>query len=160
MLLCSPCFINTMKHFYLFSFVAFSLTCRLFRYSFRLPPRLDLHVRPVLGDREVTFTHITEWIEKKLQCEFQVSPPPLRKLSSLNFPHQTCYLLDCTTTESVGHAQHGRPLSAADVIRSGEPTRSAPVLSPFPIPAVFGGVPGLPVRVALCFVDILRPAWC
>ncbi|CAG11451.1 unnamed protein product, partial [Tetraodon nigroviridis] len=40
-------------------------------YSFRLPPRLDLHVRPVLGDREVTFTHVTEWIEKKLQCEFQ-----------------------------------------------------------------------------------------
>lgn len=46
----------------------------LFRYSFQLPPRLDLHVRPVLGDREVTFTHVTEWIEKKLQCEFQVSP--------------------------------------------------------------------------------------
>lgn len=93
MLLCSPCFFNTIKHFDLFSFVALSLTCRLFRYSFRLPPRLDLHVRPVLGDREVTFTHITEWIEKKLQCEFQVSPPPLRKLSSLNFPHQTCYCL-------------------------------------------------------------------
>uniref|UniRef100_A0AAZ1XQ95 SMP-LTD domain-containing protein n=1 Tax=Oreochromis aureus TaxID=47969 RepID=A0AAZ1XQ95_OREAU len=43
-------------------------------YSFRLPPRLDLHVRPMLGEREVTFTHVTEWIEKKLQCEFQVSP--------------------------------------------------------------------------------------
>uniref|UniRef100_A0A668S8R9 SMP-LTD domain-containing protein n=1 Tax=Oreochromis aureus TaxID=47969 RepID=A0A668S8R9_OREAU len=40
-------------------------------YSFRLPPRLDLHVRPMLGEREVTFTHVTEWIEKKLQCEFQ-----------------------------------------------------------------------------------------
>ncbi|XP_017277266.1 testis-expressed protein 2-like [Kryptolebias marmoratus] len=40
-------------------------------YSFRVPPRLDLHVRPMLGDREVTFTHVTEWIEKKLQCEFQ-----------------------------------------------------------------------------------------
>lgn len=44
------------------------------RYSFRVPPRLDLHVRPTLGEREVTFTHVTEWIEKKLQCEFQVSP--------------------------------------------------------------------------------------
>lgn len=75
-----------MKHFYLLGFVALSLTRRLFRYSFRLPPRLDLHVRPVLGEREVTFTHITEWIEKKLQCEFQVSPPPLRKPSSLIFP--------------------------------------------------------------------------
>uniref|UniRef100_A0A8C4F0Y0 Testis-expressed sequence 2 protein n=1 Tax=Dicentrarchus labrax TaxID=13489 RepID=A0A8C4F0Y0_DICLA len=40
-------------------------------YSFRVPPRLDLHVRPTLGEREVTLTHITEWIEKKLQCEFQ-----------------------------------------------------------------------------------------
>ncbi|XP_015242969.1 PREDICTED: testis-expressed sequence 2 protein-like [Cyprinodon variegatus] len=40
-------------------------------YSFRVPPRLDLYVRPMLGEREVTFTHVTEWIEKKLQCEFQ-----------------------------------------------------------------------------------------
>nr|XP_020472070.1 testis-expressed protein 2-like [Monopterus albus] len=40
-------------------------------YSFRVPPRLDLHVRPMLGEREVTFTHVTEWIEKKLQWEFQ-----------------------------------------------------------------------------------------
>ncbi|KAF0032650.1 hypothetical protein F2P81_014940 [Scophthalmus maximus] len=40
-------------------------------YSFQGPPRLDLHVRPMLGEREVTFTHVTEWIEKKLQCEFQ-----------------------------------------------------------------------------------------
>ncbi|KAJ3600546.1 hypothetical protein NHX12_031527 [Muraenolepis orangiensis] len=40
-------------------------------YSFRGPPRLDLHVRPMLGEREVTLTHVTEWIEKKLQCEFQ-----------------------------------------------------------------------------------------
>ncbi|XP_049418372.1 testis-expressed protein 2-like [Epinephelus fuscoguttatus] len=40
-------------------------------YSFQVPPRLDLHVRPTLGEREVTFTHVTEWIEKKLQCEFQ-----------------------------------------------------------------------------------------
>uniref|UniRef100_A0A7N8XSS0 Testis-expressed protein 2-like n=1 Tax=Mastacembelus armatus TaxID=205130 RepID=A0A7N8XSS0_9TELE len=40
-------------------------------YSFWVPPKLDLHVRPMLGEREVTFTHVTEWIEKKLQCEFQ-----------------------------------------------------------------------------------------
>lgn len=40
-------------------------------YSFQVPPRLDLHVRPMLGEREVTFTHVTEWIERKLQCEFQ-----------------------------------------------------------------------------------------
>uniref|UniRef100_A0AAY4BDB7 SMP-LTD domain-containing protein n=1 Tax=Denticeps clupeoides TaxID=299321 RepID=A0AAY4BDB7_9TELE len=40
-------------------------------YSFQVPPRLDLRVRPMLGEREVTFTHVTEWIERKLQCEFQ-----------------------------------------------------------------------------------------
>ncbi|KAM6905297.1 testis-expressed protein 2-like [Xenentodon cancila] len=40
-------------------------------YSFTVPPRLDLHVRPMLGEREVTFTHVTEWIERKLQREFQ-----------------------------------------------------------------------------------------
>ncbi|CAL9698845.1 unnamed protein product [Knipowitschia caucasica] len=40
-------------------------------YSFCSPPKLDLHVRPKLGQREVTFCHVTEWIEKKLQEEFQ-----------------------------------------------------------------------------------------
>ncbi|XP_069065891.1 testis-expressed protein 2-like isoform X2 [Pleurodeles waltl] len=40
-------------------------------YSFRIPPRLDLRVRPKLGEREVTFIHVLEWIEKKLQHEFQ-----------------------------------------------------------------------------------------
>ncbi|KAG7491827.1 hypothetical protein MATL_G00008220 [Megalops atlanticus] len=40
-------------------------------YSFSVPPRLDLRVRPKLGEREVTFTHVTEWIERKLQHEFQ-----------------------------------------------------------------------------------------
>ncbi|XP_008115016.2 testis-expressed protein 2 [Anolis carolinensis] len=40
-------------------------------YSFRIPPQLDLKVRPKLGEREVTFIHVTEWIEKKLQHEFQ-----------------------------------------------------------------------------------------
>ncbi|XP_032896953.1 testis-expressed protein 2-like [Amblyraja radiata] len=40
-------------------------------YSFRIPPRLEFKVRPKLGEHEVTFTHVTEWIEKKLQHEFQ-----------------------------------------------------------------------------------------
>uniref|UniRef100_UPI0037E7E8D7 testis-expressed protein 2 n=1 Tax=Semicossyphus pulcher TaxID=241346 RepID=UPI0037E7E8D7 len=40
-------------------------------YSFCVPPKLDVHVRPKLGEREVTFCHVTEWIEKKLQDEFQ-----------------------------------------------------------------------------------------
>ncbi|XP_075686691.1 testis-expressed protein 2 [Rhinoderma darwinii] len=40
-------------------------------YSFRAPPRVEMKVRPKLGEREVTFIHVTEWIEKKLQDEFQ-----------------------------------------------------------------------------------------
>ncbi|KAM4631747.1 testis-expressed protein 2-like [Discoglossus pictus] len=40
-------------------------------YSFRMPPKLEMKVRPKLGEREVTFIHVTEWIEKKLQDEFQ-----------------------------------------------------------------------------------------
>uniref|UniRef100_A0A8C3N559 Uncharacterized protein n=2 Tax=Geospiza parvula TaxID=87175 RepID=A0A8C3N559_GEOPR len=40
-------------------------------YSFRVPPQLELRVRPKLGEREVTFLHVTEWIEKKLKHEFQ-----------------------------------------------------------------------------------------
>ncbi|NXO31757.1 TEX2 protein, partial [Cisticola juncidis] len=40
-------------------------------YSFRVPPRLELRVRPKLGEREVTFLHVTEWIERKLKHEFQ-----------------------------------------------------------------------------------------
>ncbi|NWR68092.1 TEX2 protein, partial [Bucorvus abyssinicus] len=40
-------------------------------YSFQVPPQLELKVRPKLGEREVTFLHVTEWIEKKLQHEFQ-----------------------------------------------------------------------------------------
>uniref|UniRef100_A0A8C5Q930 SMP-LTD domain-containing protein n=1 Tax=Leptobrachium leishanense TaxID=445787 RepID=A0A8C5Q930_9ANUR len=40
-------------------------------YSFRMPPRVEMKVRPKLGEREVTFIHVTEWIEKKLQDEFQ-----------------------------------------------------------------------------------------
>ncbi|KAM3827227.1 testis-expressed protein 2-like [Vipera latastei] len=40
-------------------------------YSFRIPPQLDLKVRPQLGEWEVTFPHIAEWIEKKLHHEFQ-----------------------------------------------------------------------------------------
>lgn len=49
-----------------------SYTDLLCRYSFSVPPKLDLLVRPKLGEREVTFCHVTEWIEKKLQDEFQV----------------------------------------------------------------------------------------
>ncbi|XP_034049906.1 testis-expressed protein 2 [Thalassophryne amazonica] len=40
-------------------------------YSFCVSPKLDLCVRPKLGERELTSCHVTEWIEKKLQHEFQ-----------------------------------------------------------------------------------------
>lgn len=43
-----------------------------FRYGFRRPPHLELKARPKLGERKVTFAHVTDWIENKLNQEFQV----------------------------------------------------------------------------------------
>ncbi|XP_077939963.1 testis-expressed protein 2 isoform X2 [Gasterosteus aculeatus] len=40
-------------------------------YGFRSPPHLELKARPKLGEREVTLVHVTDWIEKKLNQEFQ-----------------------------------------------------------------------------------------
>ncbi|XP_018612684.2 testis-expressed protein 2-like isoform X1 [Scleropages formosus] len=40
-------------------------------YGFRSPPHLSLKARPKLGEREVTLVHVTDWIEKKLDQEFQ-----------------------------------------------------------------------------------------
>nr|XP_020475498.1 testis-expressed protein 2-like isoform X2 [Monopterus albus] len=40
-------------------------------YGFRNPPHLELKARPKLGEREVTLVHVTDWIEKKLNQEFQ-----------------------------------------------------------------------------------------
>ncbi|MBN3294360.1 TEX2 protein, partial [Polypterus senegalus] len=40
-------------------------------YGFRSPPHLELKARPKLGEREVTLAHVTDWIEKKLEQEFQ-----------------------------------------------------------------------------------------
>ena len=48
----------------------FDIFC--FRYGFRTPPHLELKARPKLGEREVTLAHVTDWIEKKLDQEFQV----------------------------------------------------------------------------------------
>lgn len=42
------------------------------RYGFRCPPHLELKARPKLGEREVTLVHVTDWIERKLEQEFQV----------------------------------------------------------------------------------------
>lgn len=43
------------------------------RYGFRKPPHVELKARPKLGEREVTLVHVTDWIEKKLEQEFQVN---------------------------------------------------------------------------------------
>ncbi|TNM86268.1 hypothetical protein fugu_008539 [Takifugu bimaculatus] len=40
-------------------------------YGFRTPPHLELKARPKLGEREVTLAHVTDWIERKLEQEFQ-----------------------------------------------------------------------------------------
>ncbi|XP_013384366.1 testis-expressed protein 2 [Lingula anatina] len=40
-------------------------------YGFRTNPRLWLTAKPRVGEREVSYTHVTEWIEKKLALEFQ-----------------------------------------------------------------------------------------
>lgn len=40
-------------------------------YGFKTPPHLELKARPKLGEREVTLAHVTDWIEKKLDQEFQ-----------------------------------------------------------------------------------------
>ncbi|XP_076458729.1 testis-expressed protein 2-like [Babylonia areolata] len=40
-------------------------------YGFRGPPRLWLVAKPQVGERVVTITHITDWIERKLEQEFQ-----------------------------------------------------------------------------------------
>lgn len=50
------------------------------RYGFRSPPHLELKARPKLGEREVTLVHVTDWIERKLDQEFQVYNDKSRKL--------------------------------------------------------------------------------
>jgi hypothetical protein len=43
-----------------------------YRYGFRTNPRLWLCAKPQVGERAISVTHITDWIEKKLALEFQV----------------------------------------------------------------------------------------
>ena len=57
------------------------------RYGFRSPPHLELKARPKLGEREVTLVHVTDWIEKKLDQEFQVHTDKNRKLHVQTFIH-------------------------------------------------------------------------
>ncbi|XP_072167729.1 testis-expressed protein 2-like isoform X1 [Diadema setosum] len=72
-------------------------------YGFRGKPHLWLSAKPKLGTRQVTITHISEYIERKLEKEFQVTmgtklidyfyppPPPKKKKKkkkkSLHMPY-------------------------------------------------------------------------
>lgn len=47
-------------------------TCDVSRYGFRSPPHLELKAQPKLGERKVTLAPVTDWIENKLDKEFQV----------------------------------------------------------------------------------------
>lgn len=58
------------------------------RYGFRSPPHLELKARPKLGEREVTLVHVTDWIEKKLDQEFQVYNKKKWKLCMQMFSHK------------------------------------------------------------------------
>jgi len=50
-----------------------SLSLPRVRYGFRSKPELVLFAKPWVGDREVNLSPLTDWIEKKLAIEFQVS---------------------------------------------------------------------------------------
>ncbi|XP_048757629.1 testis-expressed protein 2-like isoform X2 [Ostrea edulis] len=50
--------------------IPFPPTDRLW-YGFKGNPKLTLVAKPKVGARQVTVTHITDWIEKKLSTEFQ-----------------------------------------------------------------------------------------
>lgn len=99
----------------------------LVRYSFSVPPKLDLHVRPKLGEREVTLCHVTEWIEKKLQDEFQVK----EKGGGTLLNSVICYVLISSLTfptyspESLCPAKHGWHLFTPDALGGGLSSRGA-----------------------------------
>ncbi|CAH1795034.1 unnamed protein product [Owenia fusiformis] len=40
-------------------------------YGFRTNPRLWLSAKPKVGERQISVSHVTDWIEKKLATEFQ-----------------------------------------------------------------------------------------
>jgi len=71
------CVLIRMKQFVLLQcyikFQTFSLLLHCFlRYGFRGNPDLVLSAKPYVGEREVSLSPVTDWIEKKLAVEFQV----------------------------------------------------------------------------------------
>ncbi|XP_029456601.1 testis-expressed protein 2 isoform X2 [Rhinatrema bivittatum] len=78
-------------------------------YGFRKPPFLELKARPKLGEREVTLVHVTDWIERKLEQEFQkifVMPNMddvyIPIMHSAMDPRSSTSSLKDLTTEAVG----------------------------------------------------------
>ncbi|KAL8579390.1 hypothetical protein ACOMHN_026755 [Nucella lapillus] len=90
-------------------------------YGFRGPPHLSLVAKPQVGERVVTITHITDWIERKLELEFQrvfVMPnmddlviPILRSSEDLDIP----------TLSSASDEEHGLHLAASSSDRFSSP---------------------------------------
>lgn len=123
------------------------MSSSLSRYSFSAPPKLELHVRPKLGEREVTLCHVTEWIEKKLQDEFQVKKKK-RKFGEQNveFCHHGCFnlfshLLYLCSPESLCPAQHGWHLFTPDALGGGLPSSvAASVVSAPALSKLLGGI--------------------
>lgn len=54
-------------YYLLFSMVCYCY-CYYDRFGFQESPKLELVAKPKLGQREVTLSYVTDWIEKKL-CE-------------------------------------------------------------------------------------------
>lgn len=74
--------------------ISFRHECSLLadRYGFRSPPHLELKARPKLGEREVTLVHVTDWIEKKLDQEFQVNPKKKMQTLSHEYNYVTLFI--------------------------------------------------------------------
>ncbi|XP_017274078.1 testis-expressed protein 2 [Kryptolebias marmoratus] len=88
-------------------------------YSFCGPPKLDLHVCPKLGGREVTFCHVTEWIEKKLQDEFQ-KVFVLPNMDDIHLP----LMHSAEVSQQARGSQHSRR-SSAECVESFQPKSTA-----------------------------------
>ncbi|KAM3859390.1 testis-expressed protein 2 [Diretmus argenteus] len=85
-------------------------------YSFCEPPKLDLRVSPKLGEREVTFCHVTEWIEKKLQDEFQ-KVFVLPNMDDIHLPLMHSGMDNPPASQHIGHSPRSRNSSMESIER-------------------------------------------
>ncbi|MEQ2200013.1 hypothetical protein XENOCAPTIV_019817 [Xenoophorus captivus] len=89
-------------------------------YGFRSPPHLELKARPKLGEREVTLVHVTEWIEKKLDQEFQIGVLAYEAESAFEIIKHSSFMSHlvsrigrnvCTAAAAAGSIKHLNHLS-------------------------------------------------